>query len=341
MNDNHRSDPEPVIENFDVSSFQPEDAAEIVRLFHSVYGDHYPIRLFYDPQSIIDANASGEYYSIVARTDSGRIIGVSHLFRSAPYPSLYENGVGLILKEYRNTGALTRISENMFNQFIPRQDNIAETFGEAICNHVFSQKAGKMFNHIFTAMEIALMPAESYAKEKSASDRVAAVCGFRCWKPKYHRVHLPVSYESALRWVYSCIDDSRDIAISEGSAPLDQQSRMTIQRFDFAHVARIAVPEIGADFPDAFAKIEAEAIAGKAVVIQAWLDLGIPWVGSAVDVLRNNGYFLGGLLPRWFDTDGFLMQKLLCPPDFDGIVLDADSSRQLLEWVRRDWERTT
>lgn len=341
MNDNHSSQTEPAIEAFEVGNFRPEDAGEIVHLFHAVYGEHYPIRLFYDPQAIIDANASGEYYSIVARTNSGKIIGITHLFRSTPYPSLYENGVGLVLKAYRNTRAFTRMSEYMFNEFIPRQENIEETFGEAICNHVFTQKAGKAFKHIFTALEIALMPAESYAKEKSASGRVAALCGFRCWKYGNHRIHLPAPYEPALRWVYSRLDDCRDIAVSEGLAPSDHKSRITMQRFDFANVARIAMHEIGADFPDAFTRIEAEAIAGKAVVIQAWLDLGIPWVGSAVDALREKGYFFGGPLPRWFDTDGFLMQKLLCPPDFDGIVLDADDSRQLLDIVRRDWERTT
>ena len=341
MNDNHSSQAESAIEDFEVGNFRPEDAGEIVRLFHAVYGEHYPIRLFYDPQAIIDVNASGEYYSIVAGTDSGKIIGITHLFRSTPYPSLYENGVSLVLKEFRNTRALTRMSEYMFNEFIPRHDNIEETFGEAICNHVFTQKAGNAFKHIFTALEIALMPAESYAKEKSASGRVAALCGFRCWKSNNHRIHIPAPYEPALRWVYSRLDDSRDIAISDGSPPSDQKSRITMQQFDFANVARIAVHEIGADFTDAFTRIETEAIVGKSVVIQAWLDLRIPWVGSAVDALREQGYFFGGPLPRWFDTDGFLMQKLLCPPDFDGIVLDADDSRRLLDIVRRDWERTT
>ncbi len=35
-------------ESFTVGEFQPEDAEGIVRLFRSVYGEHYPIRLFYD-----------------------------------------------------------------------------------------------------------------------------------------------------------------------------------------------------------------------------------------------------------------------------------------------------
>ncbi len=334
-----QSESEPVIENFEVSDFRYEDADGIVRLFRTVYGEQYPIRLFYDPQAIIDANAAGEYYSMVARTTSGNIVGVNHLFRSTPYPSLYEIGVGLVLKEYRNTRAFTRLSEYLFDEFIPRKDNIEETFGEPICNHVYTQKAAARFKHVITAMEVALMPAAAYAKEKSATGRVAALVTFRCFKPNPHRIYVPEPYAPDLQWIYSRLDDSRNMDVSQGSAPAGHASRITLESFDFARVARFAVHEIGSDFIDAFSKIEADAISGSAVILQAWLDLSIPWVGSAVLGLRERGYFFGGALPRWFNGDGLLMQKLLCPPDFDGIVLDAADSRQLLNIVRRDWER--
>jgi hypothetical protein len=67
--------------------------------------------------------------------------------------------------------------------------------------------------------------------------------------------------------------------------------------------------------------------------------LAEPWTGAAVEELRKKGYFFGGLLPRWFDSDGLLMQKLLCPPDFEGIVLEVEEARQLFDIIRRDRER--
>jgi hypothetical protein len=339
MNDILQRNAEAEAENFEVGSFRPEDVDGIVRLFRTIYGEHYPIRLFYDPQAIIAANEAGKYYSIVARTASGDIIGVTNLFRSAPYPSVYENGVGLVLKEYRNTGAFTRMAAYLFDEFVPRKDNIAETFGEAVCNHVFTQKSAVSFGHVFTAMEIALMPAAAYAREKSAAGRVSTLVGFRCFRSKPHRIHFPASYDPELRWIYSRLDDSRDIVLSEALAPAGQVSRINVELFDFAQVARFTVHEIGGDFSDAFKSAELRAASAKAVVLQAWLNLASPWVGSAVHVLRERGYFFGGALPRWFDSDGILMQKLLCPPDFDGIVLDAAESKQLLKIIRRDWER--
>ena len=340
MEENLLGNTKPVEGNFEIGHFRPEDAEGIVGLFHDVYGKHYPIRLFYDPGALIAANENGEYYSIVARTATGGIIGVEHLFRSAPFPSVYEAGVGLVRKEYRNAGVNNRMMEYLYNEFVPKNDRIEEVFGEAVCNHVFTQKAITRFGHVEMAMEIALMPAAAYAREKSAAGRVATLNGFRCYRPKPHRIHIPAVYERQLRRLYSRLDDMREIKISEGNAPAGQVSHIVMERFDFARVARLAVHEIGEDFRNAVTDMEMRAVSGNAVVLQAWFDMTIPWIGSAVDTLREKGYFFGGALPRWFGGDGLLMQKLLCPPDFDGIVLESAAAHELLNMIRLDWERT-
>ncbi len=75
-------------------------------------------------------------------------------------------------------------------------------------------------------------------------------------------------------------------------------------------------------------------------VIQVWLKLSWPYVGKAVEALRGRGYFCGGVLPRWFDEDGMLMQKVLGRPNWEGTQLHFDRARRILEWVRSDWEAT-
>lgn len=339
LEENLRGHTKPSKENFEVGHFRPEDAEGIVGLFYDVYGEHYPIRLFYAPRALISANENGEYYSIVARTVSGRIIGVEHLFRSAPSQSIYEAGVGLVRNEYRNAGVNTCMMEYLYNEFVPKNDRIEEVFGEAVCNHVFTQKAITRFRHVEMAMEIALMPAAAYAREKSATGRVATLNGFRCYRPKPQRIHIPAVYERQLRWLYSRLDDTREIQISEGNAPAGTTSRIGMEILDFAQVARLSVHEIGEDFCNMVNDMEKRAVSGNAVVLQAWLNMNIPWVGSAVDTLRERGYFFGGALPRWFDGDGLLMQKLLCSPDFDGIVLESAAARKLLDMIRLDWEK--
>lgn len=72
-----------------------------------------------------------------------------------------------------------------------------------------------------------------------------------------------------------------------------------------------------------------------------WLNVAGPWVGGAVEILRQNGYFLGGALPRWFDTDGLLMQKIRKRPDWEGICTANDRYKTILDMVRADWDRSS
>ena len=159
---------------------------------------------------------------------------------------------------------------------------------------------------------------------------------FRCYKPRPHAVFLPPAYDRELRWIYSRLDDSRDFSLGEESLPENLSSKAEMTVFDFARVARIAINEMGHDLAEYLTNLENQALAQKAVVIQVWLKLSSPWNGSAVDILRSKGYFFGGVLPRWFDEDGLLMQKLLCDPDFDGIQLYSDEAKEIFAMVKED-----
>lgn len=340
MNGNESTQVTTSGEVFEVGSFRPEDAEGIASLFRAVYGEAYPVRVFYDPQALTEANAAGTYYSVVARKEDGTVVGVVHLFRSAPYQALYELGSGLVLPEYRKQGLNRRLFEFALEQWVPRHAGIEEVWGEPVCNHVINQKAVIDFHYIETAFEVALMPAEAYDKEKSASGRVAALSAFRCYKPSPHTIYLPSVYEKELRFLYSALDDERTILISDRRLPDSTASHADMTVFDFAGVCRIAVQRMGSDFDTYMRQMEAKALDQNLVVFQAWLNLGCPWVGAAVDLLRDRGYFLGGLLPRWFGEDGLLMQKIVIDPDFGSVKLFSDRAKQIFSMVRAEWLRT-
>jgi len=323
-----------------VDSFRADDAEGIVKLFQATYGEHYPIRLFYEPEELIAANRDGRCYTAVARTDAGRVIGASHNYRSAPYAGLYENGASIVLKEYRNTKIFPSILSCLFDEIMPRYQDVEGLWAEMVCNHIFTQKLSASFGCIETAIEVALMPAETYERENSATGRVAVVNGFRCYVPKLHRIFLPPAYETVLKGIYGRLVDKREISIATETFPAGKKTVAELTVFNFARVARINVAETGGDFANRIAELEDRARKEQALVFQVFLNLTEPWVGEAVDILRSRGYFFGGPMPRWFDGDGLLMQKLECPPNFENIALFLDSSKELLAFIQRDWERT-
>ena len=337
MNDNERTSSE----EFEVGFFRPEDAEGIVALFRSVYGEGYPIRMFYDPAAIAAANAAGDYYSFVARTAAGKVGGVMHIFRSAPNPDIYEWGSGLVLNEYRQLGLSSRLIRFIFADWVHGKENIHTIYGEAVCNHPHMQKSAFEAAFTATALEAALMPAEAYTTEKSAPGRVASLFMAKTFRPRPHTVHIPAVYERELGSIYARLDDERTLTPAEATTYGEPASTIDMTLFDFAQVARMAVSAIGADFPERLQALEEEARRKNALVIQAWLPMHTPAVGPAVDCLRSRSYFFGGLLPQWFRHDALLMQKLYCPPDFENIHLYEEQGKQVFEMVKVDWRRVT
>ncbi len=133
------------------------------------------------------------------------------------------------------------------------------------------------------------------------------------------------------------MDDERQFLISDQPLP-EAPTRLSSQVFDFAKVARVTVSRMGQDFNAITHQEEKRLINAGIKVIQTWLPTGIGWVGQAVDILRARGYFIGGVLPRWFDTDGMLMEKILADPCWESMVIQFDRALELVELVRKDWE---
>jgi hypothetical protein len=326
-------------QSWEVDLFRPGDAVGVAGLFRSVYGEGYPIRTYVDPERLIAENGAGRIISSVARTPKGDIVGHTALFQSAPYPGIRESGAGAVHANYRGgKGIFTNLCAHGI-EVAAREFGVEAVYGESVCNHVFTQKMTHSLGCVSQAVEVDLMPASAYEHEKSAPGRVASILDFKTIRPKPHAVYLPSAYEKALRFIYKGLDDQRDIAVSMKNVPTQRVSRVETRYFDFAQVARVAVPETGADFSQVFDRKEKEARERGSVVIQVWLNLSQPRVGEAVAILMEKGYFLGGVLPRWFDSDGLLMQRIWKVPDFDTIQLHFDRAKRILELVKADWAR--
>ena len=326
-------------QNYEIDLFRPEDAEGVSRLFRTVYGDSYPIQKFLKPQLIIEENAAGRTISSVARTPKGDIVGHTALFRSAPYDRIYESGAGLVHPAYRGgKGIFTGLGVHG-EEVAAKEFDIELIYGEPVCNYPFAQKATASAGWITQAIEVDLMPASAYIQEKSASGRVACLLDFKTLKPKPHAVYLPAVYEESMRFIYSALDDDRDLVLSRGELPSPVKTEIKAQVFDFAQVARLAVHEAGPDFESAFDDQDKKVQEKGVVVLQVWLKLSWPWISRVVNILRKRGYFLGGILPRWFDVDGMLMQKIIGQPNWEGIQLYSDRAKMILEIVRPDWQR--
>jgi hypothetical protein len=325
---------------WEVDLLKDKDAEGVARLFLSVYGKDYPIAAYLDPERLKEENDSGRIISAVARTAGGDVVGHSAMFRSAPYAGIREAGAGVVHPSYRGgAGIFTRLN-SFLQSTAAMRFGVEGVHGEPVLNHIFSQKMARSLNWVSHALEVDLMPAAAYEKEKSATGRVSALLDFKTLIPKPHRVYLPPCYEEELRFLYAGLDDRRQIVLSDGIPEAESRTRIHSAYFEFAQVARVSVWEAGRDLSEIFAAEEQSLTGAGAIVLQVWLSLGQRCVASAVEELRGRGYFFGGLLPRWFDCDGILMQKIMQRPNWERCLVHFDRGKRIFEMVKADWLRS-
>jgi hypothetical protein len=327
-------------QSFVVDELRPEDARGIAHLFFGEYGPGYPVDAYYFPERIVEENRNGNIHSVVARTPRGDIVGHGALYRSSPYHTdLYEIGQYIIHREYRTTFAAYKINEYIAGELVRkvRPDGV---FGEAVCNHVISQKVSYLIGMKDMAVEIDLMPAKAYEKAKNAPGRVTCLILYLPFGDGLREAFIPPAYQREIESIVTGANLERRLTVASAGIPANLKSDVRVRFFGDAGVGRFNVVAAGADFPALVDKLEGEGEKNGIVVFQYFLNLATPWIGEAVENLRKRGYFLGGYVPRWFDGDGMLMQKLLAEPDFADIQLRSKNAKEILSFVRADWERT-
>ena len=328
--------------NVKIELFRPEDAEAVGDLFRSVYGEDYPVKVYYDPEQLRKAFAEEKILPAVARElNTGRVVGITSLYNSAPWDGVYESGGGMVEPEFRQGRIFYDLCEYLYNQVAPKR-NVALVFGEPVCIHVYSQRMQYHLGFHGMALEVDLMPRETYevtfGSQRVPPGRVACMIDVKTFRPRPHRVYLPLVYEQQLRGLYARLDDERSIDQATAAIPPDATTRVETQFFESAGVVRMALHEAGRDVAEQVAR-EVEKYQGQgAKIFQAWVGLDRPWVGEVVEQLRDMGFFFGGLLPRWFDHDGILMQLMYHEPNWEGIKLYRPEMRELLQQVKADWQ---
>ncbi len=325
-------------EAIEIDFFRPGDAPGVARLFRRVYGEGYPIDIYYRPERLIEENAAGRVLSSVARTQAGEVAGHDALVLLDPATRLYENAAGAVLPGFRGQGVFFRlIKHNILDN--AERFGLQEILGEPVCNHHQLQKMCLQLGYRETGMEVDLMPAAAYTTERSAKGRVSVLLGYFLHKPVPRKVFLPPIYRDALEYLYSGLEVERTFLETNGTLPSAGDSKGKIDIFASAQVARISIHSIGSDFEAFILRLENDACGRGTEIFQVWLPLGSPSVSAATDILRRHGYFIGGVLPGWIGGDGLLMQKVNGETDWGSIALYSERAKRIADIVRSDQKR--
>ena len=325
-------------EDITASIYRPEYGQGIADCLRAVYGEEYPVKTVYDPLALQKEFDLGNLYYAVAINEDGTVVGCEAMYRSSPpFPSIYEIGAGVVIPAYRGRG-IQHILYDVLAEYLKIHTPLEEIFGEPVCNHVKMQKMMCEKGGIETALEVDLVPAETFLREGLGTGRVSTLLHFACVKDRPQEVFVPERYSEHFEMLYA--DPRRERKLSPGGfgLPSDVTTQGNVAIFRHAGVARLTLQALGNDLDRYMDHHDAAMKNQNLEVSQAFLPLDRPSVGEAVEILRSRGYFLGGILPRWFDCDGLLMQRVSQNPNWSGIRLYSSRAEKILEIVRMDWE---
>ncbi|MDA8124065.1 MAG: acyl carrier protein [Deltaproteobacteria bacterium] len=325
--------------SFTVDFFQPADAWGVAQCCCAIYGDGYPVDTYYVPQRLVAETRQGNIHGVVARTERGDVVGFGAVYRSSPpFSGIYEAGQYLIRQEYRNTRAVFEISEFIL-KMLPAKTGLSVLFTETVCRDLIMQRMPVRKGFTEAGLALDLMPAEAFAKEGGSPGRVAAVLFFKVFKDRPQDLWLPEIYREP---VGRCIEEMglvRSLHSQSETAGLPERSDSTELYFAEAAVARLSLVKAGRDAAQIIADFEATASAKGCQVRQVFLNIGDPALVGVFPALLQRGYFFGGYLPRWFDNDGLLLQKLTSAPNRESINLYSERAKKLLEFIMQDRAR--
>lgn len=306
-----------------VEAFRPEDAEAVCDLFYRVYQDAYPVDMYYIPDAVRGAVAEGALHPVVARLAGGEVIGFAALYRSSPpFAGLLEFGLGMVHPAYRGSLILFHLTTELMD-LMNSLPSVEAVYGEAVCDTIITQHSSALFGFREVALELELMPG-------GGSGRISCLAVFRNIRDRRRTLHAPAFCAGELGKLLAWAELDREV-VALGEEPLAAQAtRLEVQTFAHAGVMRGNVYSLSGDGAAAMRQAEAAAAEQGCRVFQWFLNLAEPSAAAGAWPLARNGYRLGGLMPRWFDDDALLMQKLLDPPAVERINLYSDRAREIL-----------
>ena len=321
--------------NVEIREFRSQDADDLIATFSKVYGPNYPVPMVYDPNHWISKNQTEDLFTYVAESADGRLAGLVSFYRVAPFPGLYEFGQLAIDPEFRRGGLGQALCAEAVARF-STQPGAVGIWGEMGCHWTASQSIVHRLEFVDTALEVGLFPAQTYSKEHQVSGRISALIAFRDLRDRPHRVHVPERWRPLLKFCYQGLDIRRDWA--ESDQELHGHSRHRSEYLEGPALARLDFWECGSDFESVLSQLEQDFSQQGAQVLQLALNLEDPRSLAAGEAAAARGYSCCGLLPRWFDGDGILLQRNREKPTFGNERIDGEKGQEISRRIATQWQ---
>lgn len=321
---------------YNIRQAKPGDAAAIVRLFREIYGEAYPHADMYCEEALQESIRTQNVRALLGVDADDWPQGYFARERTAPNQEIWEEKGLVVTPAYKRTQLGMDLMSQMQEAGFSHDSGV---FSFPVCYQYFSQLACVKHGRSDVALCLEMVDASIFKEREAGEGRVACLLNFSEYAPPHEGpIYLPELYDAVLRDLAAPLQER---VFKKAAGALPAAGRTCLHELSQPEAGNwsINVQEIGSDWPQRLEEWLSQAQRKQVTSLRFVLNAQKPSVGAAVESLRQHGFFFGGLAPRWFGSDGILLQKIFHKePDFEGIRLYSRQARELCSFIRADRE---
>lgn len=324
-------------ESYNLSTVTGDDSEDISKLIYQSYDYTYTKEELYFPKRIELAIRNEYKFGVIARASNNRPAGYFAVIRNSD-SMIGEIGEAVVSPRDRKKGLMKKMLHELID--MSRQRGLLGLYGMALTVHTISQKVNADFGFNSTALIVAKSPKSVYkGLSEDYPQSISAVLDFlpltRIWNVP---VFLPSRYEAILTKIYSQFETRPDLKkVSEKKPREDTDTELHLNIFYQSSSALVTVQRFGSTFENSIQRIFKSIEDLKLSSVYIDLPLILPWIGSAVEWLREEGFILAGLMPFFHrETDHLRMQRIDVHIDFGHIETLSEVSCDLKEIIKNE-----
>lgn len=315
-----------------VRPFRPADAAGIVQLVRSIYGDTYYPPELYDPARIVERNEAGTLASVVVVDEADEVVGHYAYERPHHAARVAEASDALVAVPFRHHHLLEQMRAPLREAAI--RAGLTGLVGYPVTNHLFSQKADEHIGARPCGVAPGLWPRSFHNMPEPLPQRMSFVVYFRYLQSLAETVHVATPHDDMLVRISAEFGVPVRVVAAE---PATGPGAMTVVREPEVETGTIHVSRVGADTAAAIRHTRAELVEAGMKAIALELPLAQPATAEVCRAAEEAGFFFCGLGPAFAaDGDALLMQYLVEDLDFALIQVENPFARELLAYADRE-----
>ena len=323
---------------YSIGLMAPEEAVAVSRLAYYSYGYSYPYENIYYPDKVARLNESGQLVSMVARLESGEIIGHSALARESYDQSNAELGIAFSDPGYRGMGIMNRLWEALIDKAV--EEKTHGVYAMTVTTHPYSQKAAHHFGMNDCALLLSKVPVLKFKDiQEGSHPRESIMIAYRYLDPPDSIViYPPERHKGMIEKIFRNIEFEPEIWKTELSISglAGRRTKLKVKPNAEFITATIQVDHYGEHTVKKVAEDLRQFCVERYETIYLRLNLNDPYTAVLCPEFEDMGFFFAGIHPGDESICYLVLQYLNNQVmDYSVLKLDSEFGKELMNYVKK------